>query len=161
MPQAAVLPKGKLKEQARSGTGMDPGRRVSTSGRLEYHILASKVIQVPADNPPMNETDLLAVHRQEPLSARWFGLASYCLQSGCNVVTYDAHHFRAEVADGQAAGPLTGFFEATVQEDGRARWTWGWTDDDAPVPAELEKEVGVSESWTQVLSDWRHRAFQG
>jgi hypothetical protein len=121
---------------------------------------ASKGIRVPADNPLMNETDLLAVHRQQPLSARWFGLASYCLESGCKVVTYDADNFRAEVGDGQAARPLTGFFEATVQEDGRARWTWAWTDDDAPITADLQKEGGVSESWTQVLSDWRQRAFQ-
>lgn len=108
----------------------------------------------------MNETDLLAVHRQQPLSARWFGLASYCLESGCNVVTYAADHFRAEVGDRHAANPLTGFFEAIVQEDGRAHWTWAWTDDDARVTAELEKEVGISESWTRVLSDWRQRAFQ-
>ncbi len=108
----------------------------------------------------MNENDLLAAHRQQPLSARWFGLASYCLESDCNVVTYDADHFRAEVGGGQAASPLTGFFEATVQEDGRARWTWAWTDDDTHAPAELEKEGGISESWTQVLSDWRQRAFQ-
>ncbi|MEK8033798.1 hypothetical protein AACH06_23490 [Ideonella sp. DXS29W] len=108
----------------------------------------------------MNENDLLAAHRQQPLSARWFGLASYCLESGCKVVTYDADNFRAEVADGQAASPLTGFFEAAVQEDGRARWIWAWTDDDAPVTAELQTEDGVSESWTQVLSDWRQRAFQ-
>jgi hypothetical protein len=108
----------------------------------------------------MNETDLLAVHRQQPLSARWFGLASYCLESGCKVVTYNADHFRAEVGDRQAAGAPTGFFEATVQADGRARWTWAWTDDDAGVTAELEREAGVSESWTQVLSDWRERAFQ-
>jgi hypothetical protein len=105
----------------------------------------------------MNQTDLLAAHRQQPLSARWFGLASYCLESGCKVVTYDADHFRAEVGDDHhAAGPVTGFFEATVQADGRARWTWAWTD----TPAQLEKEVGVSDSWTQVLSDWRERAFQ-
>ena len=113
-----------------------------------------------ADNPLMNENDLLAVHRQQPLSARWFGLASYCLESGCNVVTYDPDHFRAEVRDRQAVTLLTGFFEAIVQEDGRARWTWAWTDDDARVTTELEKEGGVSESWTQVLSDWRQRAFQ-
>jgi hypothetical protein len=108
----------------------------------------------------MNETDLLAAHRQQPLSARWFGLASYCLQSGCKVVTYEADRFRAEVSDGQAAGRLTGFFEAAVQDDGRAHWTWAWTDDDTRVASGLEKEAGVSDSWTQVLSDWRERAFQ-
>jgi hypothetical protein len=108
----------------------------------------------------MNETDLLAVHDRQPLAARWFTLASYCLESGCTVVTYDAETFRAEVSDAQAAGPLTGYFEATVQEDGRARWTWAWTDDDAPPKADLQEEGGLSESWTQVLSDWRQRAFQ-
>ena len=107
----------------------------------------------------MNETDLLAVHRQQPLAARWFGLASYCLESGCNVVTYEAERFRAEVGDGQPAGRLTGFFEAAVQDDGRARWTWAWSHDDPSGTAELEKEAGVSDSWTQVLSDWRQRAF--
>jgi hypothetical protein len=109
----------------------------------------------------MNETHLLAVHHQQPLAARWFSLASYCLESGCTVVTYDADTFRAEVRDGQAAGLLTGFFEAKVQEDGRARWTWAWKDEDAPVKAGLQEEAGLSESWTQVLSDWRQRAFQG
>lgn len=124
-----------------------------------YHTPFLKVIADAADNPRMNETDLLAVHRQQPLSARWFGLASYCLESGCNVVTYEANRFRAEVGDGPAANPLTGFFEAAVQEDGRARWTWGWTADDVGAVAGLEKEAGVSDSWTQVLSDWRERAF--
>ena len=108
----------------------------------------------------MNETHLLALHQQQPLSARWFGLASYCIARGCNVVTYNPNDFRAEALDGHAASALTGFFEATVQEDGRARWTWAWADDDAPAAAELEKEGGVSESWTHVLSDWRQRAFQ-
>lgn len=108
----------------------------------------------------MNETDLLSVHHQQPLAARWFSLASYCLESGCTVVTYDADSFRAEVVDVQAAGPLTGFFEATVQEDGRARWTWAWTDENAPVDAGLHEEGGLSQSWTRVLSDWRQRAFQ-
>ena len=51
----------------------------------------------------MKETDLLAVHQQQPLAARWFSLASYCLESGCNIVTYDADSFRAEVGDAQTA----------------------------------------------------------
>ncbi|HEV8692290.1 MAG TPA: hypothetical protein VGQ91_18440 [Ideonella sp.] len=108
----------------------------------------------------MNETDLLAVHHQQPLAARWFSLASYCLESGCNIVTYDAESFRAEVGDAQSASLLAGYFEASVQEDGRACWTWAWTDDDAPAKAGLQEEDGLSESWTQVLSDWRQRAFQ-
>ena len=108
----------------------------------------------------MKETDLLAVHHQQPLAARWFSLASYCLESGCNIVAYDAESFRAEVADAQSANLLAGFFEAKVQEDGSARWTWAWTDDDAPAKAGLTREAGVSESWTQVLSDWRERAFK-
>lgn len=108
----------------------------------------------------MTETDLLAVHHQQPLAARWFSLASYCLESGCNIVTYDADSFRAEVGDAQTANLLAGFFEAKVQEDGRARWTWAWTDDEAPAKAVLKEEGGLSESWTQVLSDWRQRAFQ-
>ena len=109
----------------------------------------------------MNETDLLDAHLRQPLSARWFGLASYCLESGCKVVTYDADNFRAEVGGVRSASPLLGFFEASVQEDGRARWTWGWTEDDERAATALEKEGGVSDSWTQVLSDWRQRAFQG
>lgn len=109
----------------------------------------------------MKETDLLAVHQQQPLAARWFSLASYCLESGCNIVTYDADSFRAEVGDAQTASRLAGYFQATVQEDGRARWTWAWSDDDASAKAGLNEEAGLSESWTQVLSDWRERAFQG
>jgi hypothetical protein len=108
----------------------------------------------------MNEADLLAVHHRQPLAARWFSLASYCLASGCNIVTYDADSFRAEVGDAQTASVLAGFFEANVQEDGRASWTWAWTDDNAPAKADLNEEGGLSESWTQVLSDWRQRAFQ-
>ena len=108
----------------------------------------------------MKETDLLAVHHQHPLAARWFSLASYCLESGCNIVTYEADSFRAEVGDAQASNLLAGYFEAKVRDDGRATWTWAWTDDDAPAQACLIEEGGLSESWTQVLSDWRQRAFQ-
>jgi len=108
----------------------------------------------------MTETDLLAVHHQQPLAARWFSLASYCLKSGCNIVTYDADRFRAEASDAQSASVLAGYFEATLQADGGARWTWAWTDDDAPAKARLKEADGLSESWTQVLSDWRQRAFQ-
>jgi hypothetical protein len=108
----------------------------------------------------MKDTDLLAVHDRQPLAARWFSLASYCLESGCNIVTYDADNFRAEVSDARTATQLTGFFEATLQEDGRAAWTWAWTDDESPTVADLKEEAGLSESWTRVLSDWRQRAFQ-
>lgn len=107
----------------------------------------------------MKESDLLAVHHHEPLAARWFSLAAYCLKSGCNIVTYDATNFRAEVADAPEAQLVTGFFEAKVQDDGGARWTWAWTKDDAPPAAALEQEAGISDSWTQVLSDWRQRAL--
>jgi hypothetical protein len=109
----------------------------------------------------MTETDLLAVHHQEPLAARWFSLASYCLESGCNIVTYDSDTFRAEVGDSQRNIVLAGFFEAKVQADGSARWTWAWTDDDQPAEAALQQEGGLSESWTRVLPDWRQRAFEG
>jgi hypothetical protein len=118
-----------------------------------------KGIPALADNRAMKESDLLEVHHQEPLAARWFNLASYCLKSGCTIVTYDATSFRAEVADTAAANQVTGYFEAQVQDDGGARWTWAWTKDNAPPTAELEEEAGVSDSWTQVLSDWRHRAL--
>jgi hypothetical protein len=107
----------------------------------------------------MTETDLLAVHQQQPLAARWFSLASYCLESGCNIVTYESESFRAEVGDTHRDIPVSGYFEAKVQEDGRARWTWAWSEHDAPAEADLQEEGGLSESWTQVLSDWRQRAF--
>src|SRR5687767_325834 len=109
----------------------------------------------------MTETDLLAVHHQQPMAARWFSLASYCLESGCNIVTYDADNFRAEVDDPLTASRLAGFFEARVQEDGQARWTWAWTEDGASAKADIQQEAGVSASWTRVLADWRQRAFQG
>lgn len=114
-----------------------------------------------ADNPQMNETDLLAVHHQQPMAARWFSLASYCLESGCNIVTYDADSFRAEVDDPHTGSRLAGFFEARVQEDGQVRWTWAWTDDAVSAKADIQQEAGLSASWTRVLSDWRQRAFQG
>lgn len=107
----------------------------------------------------MKESDLLEVHHQDPLAARWFSLASYCLKSGCQIVTYDATSFRAEVADASAANQVTGYFEAQVQDGGGARWTWAWTRDDASPSAALEQEAGESDSWTQVLSDWRNRAL--
>jgi hypothetical protein len=125
-----------------------------------YHSPASKVIPAVADNRSMKQNDLLEVHHQQPLAARWFSLASYCLESGCNIVTYDAESFRAEVGDAQSASRLAGYFEAKVQDDGRVRWTWAWTDDDAPAKATLTEEAGLSESWTRVLPDWRQRAFQ-
>jgi hypothetical protein len=106
----------------------------------------------------MTETDLLAVHAQAPLSARWFSLATYCLESGCNIVTYESESFRAEVGDARRDVAVAGYFEAKVQEDGRARWTWAWSDDE-PADAALKEEGGVSESWTRVLADWRQRAF--
>lgn len=112
-----------------------------------------------ADNRPMTETDLLAIHQQEPLAARWFSLASYCLESGCNIVTYERDSFRAEVGDADRAIALAGFFEANVQADGQARWTWAWLADDASRQDHLQQEAGISASWTQVLSDWRERAF--
>lgn len=107
----------------------------------------------------MTESDLLAVHQQQPLAARWFTLASYCLESGCKIVTYESESFRAEVGDTHRDISLAGYFEATVQQDGRARWTWAWTDDEASSQASLQQEGGLSDSWTQVLSDWRERAF--
>ena len=108
----------------------------------------------------MKQTDLLAVHQQQPLAARWFSLANYCLESGCNIVDYAPDRFRAEV-DGEGATGIGGFFEARLQADGSARWTWAWTDDDAPAGAALSEDDGCSESWTRVLSDWRERAFPG
>ena len=139
-------------------TGASPARSAPAS---PYHTPDSKGIRCVADNPSMKETDLLAVHHRQPLAARWFSLASYCLENGCNIVTYDAESFRAEVSDAKQAAPVEGFFEARMQADGRARWTWAWSEDHAPAKAALHEEAGLSESWTQVLADWRERAFQG
>jgi hypothetical protein len=132
--------------------------RVARTGA--YHTCTSKGNPAVTDNRGMNDTDLLAVHDQQPLAARWFSLASYCLESGCNIVTYNAESFRAEVGDAQSAGLLAGYFEATVQKDGRATWTWAWTDEESPTKSDLKEEAGLSESWTRVLSDWRQRALQ-
>jgi len=107
----------------------------------------------------MTQDDLLAIHQHQPLAARWFSLAHYCLESGCTIVTYEPDTFRAEVSDAQREVLVAGFFEANVQADGRARWTWAWSNNDAPRDARLEEEDGVSASWSQVLPDWRERAF--
>jgi hypothetical protein len=109
----------------------------------------------------MQQTDLLAVHHRQPLAARWFSLASYCLENGCDIVTYEADSFRAEVGHARQAGLVAGYFEASLQDDGRTRWTWAWSEDDAPAQAALNEEAGFSESWTRVLADWRECAFQG
>jgi hypothetical protein len=109
----------------------------------------------------MKQANLLAVHQQQPLAARWFSLATYCLESGCNIVTYAPDAFRAEVGDAEVESRLAGYFEASLQADGSAHWTWAWTDDAAPAGAALSRDDGRSESWSRVLPDWRERAFAG
>ena len=105
----------------------------------------------------MNESDLLAIHVQQPLAARWFSLASHCLANGYKVDTYEPERFHAEKDEGADSSEQA--FLATTEPDGCARWTWWWADDDDSDDAFMKEEGGRCDSPALVLVDWVRTAY--
>ena len=107
----------------------------------------------------MTETDLFAAHIEHPASARWFSLASHCLEQGYTILAYTPEKFEAEH---HVDGDLESAFLATLDADRGAQWTWWWHDEDPSDGGdgtELVEEGGLCEFPHEVLVHWQRAAF--